>query len=174
MTDEIKVYDESYPTRRLLELIGDKWTPIIVYILGQGTKRYGELRRHLPDVSKKMLTQTLRALERDGLLKRKVYAEVPPRVDYDLTPLGRPGEDTTGPSIFTAIQQDLLDCPWSRKPGWIRPIGASVGQNAVRIVPESQSVSQLGVERTAHLGEVNPVATELESVGAVRPTEVIA
>ena len=89
MTDEIKVYDESYPTRRLLELIGDKWTPIIVYILGQGTKRYGELRRHLPDVSKKMLTQTLRALERDGLLKRKVYAEVPPRVDSDLTPLGR-------------------------------------------------------------------------------------
>ena len=60
MTDEIKVYDEDYPSRRLLELIGDKWTPIIVYILGQGTKRYGELRRHLPDVSKKMLTQTLR------------------------------------------------------------------------------------------------------------------
>jgi DNA-binding HxlR family transcriptional regulator len=89
MTDEITVYDEGYPTRRLLELIGDKWTPIIVYILGQGTKRYGELRRHLPDVSKKMLTQTLRALEQNGLLKRKVYAEVPPRVDYDLTPLGR-------------------------------------------------------------------------------------
>ena len=62
MTDAITVYDESYPTRRLLELIGDKWTPIIVYILGQGTKRYGELQRHLPDVSKKMLTQTLRAL----------------------------------------------------------------------------------------------------------------
>jgi DNA-binding HxlR family transcriptional regulator len=89
MTDEITVYDEGYPTRRLLELIGDKWTPILVYVLGQGTKRYGELRRHLPDVSKKMLTQTLRALERDGLLRRKVYAEVPPRVDYDLTPLGR-------------------------------------------------------------------------------------
>jgi DNA-binding HxlR family transcriptional regulator len=89
MTDSITVYDDSYPTRRLLELIGDKWTPIVVYILGQGTKRYGELRRHLPDVSKKMLTQTLRALERDGLLNRRVYAEVPPRVDYDLTPLGR-------------------------------------------------------------------------------------
>ena len=89
MSDTTAVYDESYPSRRLLELIGDKWTPIIVYILGQGTKRYGELQRHLPDVSKKMLTLTLRALERDGLLKRKVYAEVPPRVDYDLTPLGR-------------------------------------------------------------------------------------
>src|SRR5260370_42368535 len=89
MTDAIKVYDEGYPSRRLLELIGDKWTPIIVYILGQGTKRYGELRRHLPDVSKKMLTQTLRALGRDGQLKRKEYAEVPPRADYDLPPLGR-------------------------------------------------------------------------------------
>jgi DNA-binding HxlR family transcriptional regulator len=46
MTDEIKVYDESYPTRRLLELIGDKWTPIIVYILGQGTKRYAKSLSH--------------------------------------------------------------------------------------------------------------------------------
>jgi DNA-binding HxlR family transcriptional regulator len=89
MIDAIKVYDEGYPSRRLFDLIGDKWTPIIVYILGQGTKRYGELRRHLPDVSKKMLTQTLRALEGNGLLNRKVYAEVPPRVDYSLTPLGK-------------------------------------------------------------------------------------
>ena len=89
MNDEITVYDESYPTRRLLELIGDKWTPVVLYILGQGTKRYGQMQRQLPDVSKKMLTQTLRALERDGLVRRKVYAEVPPRVDYDLTPLGR-------------------------------------------------------------------------------------
>ena len=89
MTDRITVYSQDYPSRRLLDLIGDKWTPIVLYILGQGTKRYGELRRHLPDVSKKMLTQTLRAMERDGLLRRKVYAEVPPRVDYDLTPLGR-------------------------------------------------------------------------------------
>ena len=89
MTDKIIVYSESYPSRRLLELIGDKWTPIILYILRQGTKRYGEMQRHLPDVSKKMLTQTLRALEAAGLLRRTVYAEVPPRVDYDLTPLGR-------------------------------------------------------------------------------------
>lgn len=89
MTDKINVYNEGYPSRRLLELIGDKWTPIVLYILGQGTKRYGEMQRHLPDVSKKMLTQTLRALERDGLLTRKVFAEVPPKVEYDLTALGR-------------------------------------------------------------------------------------
>jgi DNA-binding HxlR family transcriptional regulator len=89
MNDETTVFDEDYPTRRLLGLIGDKWTPIVLFILGHGTKRYGEMQRHLPDVSKKMLTQTLRALETVGLLKRTVYAQVPPRVEYDLTPLGR-------------------------------------------------------------------------------------
>ena len=89
MNDETAVFDEDYPTRRLLDLIGDKWTPIVLFILGQGTKRYGEMQRHLPDVSKKMLTQTLRALEEGGLLKRTVYAEVPPKVEYDLTALGR-------------------------------------------------------------------------------------
>src|SRR5258708_40215273 len=89
MTDKITVYNEDYPSRRLLDLIGDKWTPIVLYILGQGTKRYGQMQRHLPDVSKKMLTQTLRRLEEDGLLTRKVFAEVPPKVEYDLTPLGR-------------------------------------------------------------------------------------
>jgi DNA-binding HxlR family transcriptional regulator len=89
MTDETTVYDENYPSRRLLDLIGDKWTPIVLYVLGHGTRRYGEMQRHLPDISKKMLTQTLRALEKGGLLRRKVYAEVPPKVEYDLTALGR-------------------------------------------------------------------------------------
>ena len=89
MTDETTVYDENYPSRRLLDLIGDKWTPIVLYVLGPGTKRYGEMQRHLPDISKKMLTQTLRALEEGGLLRRKVYPEVPPKVEYDLTALGR-------------------------------------------------------------------------------------
>jgi len=114
MTDEIKVYDEGYPSRRLLDLIGDKWTPIIVYILGQGTKRYGEFQRHLPDVSKKMLTQTLRALERHGLLKRKVYAEVPPRVDYSLTPLGRSFlEPVTSLCAWAQAHQDELDAAYA-------------------------------------------------------------
>jgi DNA-binding HxlR family transcriptional regulator len=89
MSDETTVYKEDYPTRRLLDVIGDKWKPIVLIILGKRMRRYGELQRCLPDVSKKMLTQTLRALEGDGLLKRTVYAEVPPRVEYELTPLGR-------------------------------------------------------------------------------------
>lgn len=89
MPDTSPIYGEDYPSRRLMELIGDKWTPIVIHILGQGTRRYSELQRQLPDVSKKMLTQTLRSLERDGLLRRRVYAEVPPRVEYDLTVMGR-------------------------------------------------------------------------------------
>ena len=88
MSGQITVYGEDYPSRQLLDLIGDKWTPIVLFILGQGTKRYGEMQRHLPDVSKKMLTQTLRALEQDGLLSRKVYPVVPPKVEYSLTKLG--------------------------------------------------------------------------------------
>jgi DNA-binding HxlR family transcriptional regulator len=85
MADATPVYGEDYPTRRLLDLVGDKWTPIVVYIVGGGKQRYSRL----PGVSKKMLTQTLRNLERDGLVRRKVYAEVPPKVEYDLTALGR-------------------------------------------------------------------------------------
>ena len=63
MKTTITIYPASYPSRRLTKLIGDKWTPIILYILGDGRRRYSELQRHLPDMSKKMLTQTLRALE---------------------------------------------------------------------------------------------------------------
>ncbi|HEY7328007.1 MAG TPA: helix-turn-helix domain-containing protein [Gemmataceae bacterium] len=115
MSSQIKVYGEDYPSRQLLELIGDKWTPIILYVLGGGTKRYGEMQRHLPDVSKKMLTQTLRALEEAGLLRRTVYAEVPPKVEYDLTELGRAFlEPVTGlcrwatdhPDELTAVRQN--------------------------------------------------------------------
>lgn len=89
MSEDTTVYDNEYPARRLLDVVGNRWTPIVIFILGRGTKRYGEMQRHLPDISKKMLTQTLRALEEDGLLKRTVYAQVPPRVDYELTALGR-------------------------------------------------------------------------------------
>ncbi|MEU1289815.1 helix-turn-helix domain-containing protein [Kitasatospora sp. NPDC005856] len=77
------------PARQLLDRIGDKWTSLVVNALADGPLRYSDLRRRLAGVSEKMLTQTLRALERDGLLARTVTAAVPARVDYTLTALGR-------------------------------------------------------------------------------------
>lgn len=83
------VYDANCPSRQVLALIANKWTAIIIYCLSQGTKRYSELQREISGISQKMLTQTLRSLERDGIVKRQVYAVVPPMVEYSLTPLGK-------------------------------------------------------------------------------------
>ena len=73
----------------LLSRIGDKWTVLVVQTLGEGPKRFNELRREIPSVSQRMLTLTLRNLERDGLVSRTVTPTIPPRVDYELTELGR-------------------------------------------------------------------------------------
>ena len=73
----------------LLSRIGDKWTVLVVQTLGEGPKRFNELRREIPSVSQRMLTLTLRNLERDGLVSRTVTPIIPPRVDYELTGLGR-------------------------------------------------------------------------------------
>jgi DNA-binding HxlR family transcriptional regulator len=83
------VYDEHCPTRMVLDRIADKWTVLVIGALENETKRFGELRREIGGVSQKMLTQTLRGLERDGLVARMVYASVPPKVEYSLTKLGR-------------------------------------------------------------------------------------
>lgn len=77
------------PTRRALGIISDKWTSLVIVLLAQGTRRFQQLRREIDGITQKMLTQTLRELERNGLVSRKVYAEVPPKVEYSLTPLGR-------------------------------------------------------------------------------------
>jgi DNA-binding HxlR family transcriptional regulator len=84
------VYSETCPTRAILNRIADKWTTLIMGILSSaaGPVRFGEIRRHIDGISQKMLTQTLRDLERDGLVVRTVHPEIPPRVDYALTPLG--------------------------------------------------------------------------------------
>lgn len=74
--------------REVLNRVGDKWSVFIVGLLGDGPRRFSELRRAVDGISQRMLTLTLRGLERDGLVTRKVYATVPPRVDYALTPLG--------------------------------------------------------------------------------------
>ena len=83
------VYNKNCPTRIVLDRIADKWTVLIVGALESKTKRFGELRREIGGVSQKMLTQTLRGLEMDGIVIRKIYASVPPKVEYSLTELGR-------------------------------------------------------------------------------------
>ena len=85
--------DPSNPICRtistLLSRIGDKWTVLVVTTLGEGPRRFNELRREIPSVSQRMLTLTLRNLERDGLVSRTVTPSIPPRVDYALTEMGR-------------------------------------------------------------------------------------
>ena len=81
----------------ILARIGDKWSILIIILLGDGPMRFNELRRKIGGVSQRMLTLTVRGLERDGFLKRTVFPTIPPRVDYELTPLGR--------SLLQPIQQ---------------------------------------------------------------------
>ncbi len=82
------VYEKNCPTRLVLDRIADKWTVLIVIALTKNTKRFSELQREISGISQKMLTQCLRGMERDGLVSRKVYPTVPPKVEYTLTDLG--------------------------------------------------------------------------------------
>ena len=82
------LFDPDCPTRLVLDRIGDKWTVLVVLLLSDGPMRFSELRSHLGRVAPKVLTQTLRRMERDGLVTRQIFAQVPPRVDYELTDLG--------------------------------------------------------------------------------------
>ena len=75
-------------TRTVLDMVGSKWSVDVLYLLASGTRRYSEIFYEVGEISKKTLTQTLRSLERDGLIARRVFAEVPPKVEYSLTPLG--------------------------------------------------------------------------------------
>src|SRR5262249_53962063 len=81
---------EDCPVRQVLDRIGDKWSTLVILMLGKhGMMRFNELAGVIGDVSQKMLTVTLRSLEADGLVARKVYAEIPPRVEYALTDMGK-------------------------------------------------------------------------------------
>jgi DNA-binding HxlR family transcriptional regulator len=88
LTDRGDLFDPACPTRLILDRIGDKWTVLAVLLLSNGPLRFTELRDGIGRVAPKVLTQTLRRLERDGLVSREVFAEVPPRVVYTLTPMG--------------------------------------------------------------------------------------
>lgn len=82
-------FDNRCPTRVVLDRIADKWTALVMVLLEERTMRFSEVQRAIRGISVKMLTQTLRGLERDGLVARTVYPTVPQRVEYALTPLGR-------------------------------------------------------------------------------------
>src|ERR687887_1390914 len=85
----LHVAEDCRAVSEVLARIGDKWTVLVVSLLGDGPKRFNEIRRGLGSISQRMLTLTLRALERDGLLTRTVFPTIPPRVDYELTRLGK-------------------------------------------------------------------------------------
>lgn len=87
-TDKSKetIFIQNCPIRNILSRISDKWSMLVIFTLNQSTSaRFSALRKSIPDISQKMLTVTLRTLEEDGYVRRKVYAEVPPRVEYSLT-----------------------------------------------------------------------------------------
>ena len=98
------VLEPQCPSRLVLERIADKWTALVIQILARGTMRYAELQRAIGGISQKMLTQTLRSLERDGLVQRTVHPVVPPKVESSLTRLGR-----------TLIDPLQGLCRWSEK-----------------------------------------------------------
>lgn len=98
------VMDAQCPSRLVLDRVADKWTALIIQVLARGTMRYAELQRTIGGISQKMLTQTLRSLERDGLVRRTVHPVVPPKVEYALTRLGR-----------TLIEPLQGLCRWSEK-----------------------------------------------------------
>lgn len=83
------IYDPDCPTRAVLDRVGDKWTVLVVLVLRDGPRRFSQVRDQIGGVAPKVLTQTLRRLERDGIVTRTVFPEIPPRVEYALTPLGR-------------------------------------------------------------------------------------
>ncbi len=100
------MFDPACPIRNVLSRISDKWTLLTLYTLSQTDvpMRFGELRRQIPDISQKMLTVTLRTLEDDGFVDRKIYAEIPPRVEYTLT--------ARAESLFPHIQSLVI---WAKE-----------------------------------------------------------
>ena len=96
----VSAWNANCPSRRVLDLIADKWTGLVIATLADGTKRYSQIHRQIEGVSHKMLSQTLRELEGKHLVTRTVYNTVPPQVEYALTPLG----ETLVPALRPLIQ----------------------------------------------------------------------
>lgn len=97
MREKLMQMHDYCATEMALEIIGGKWKLVILRNLFEGTKRFGELKRGMPNVTQRMLTRQLRELEEDGLVRRKVYTQVPPKVEYSLT--------DTGESLESIVRQ---------------------------------------------------------------------
>jgi DNA-binding HxlR family transcriptional regulator len=102
------VYDSRYPARQVLQIVADTWTPIVLFCMRGRTRRFNELQRSIPDISKKMLTLTLRKLEQRGLVNRLVHPVVPPHVDYSLTPAGNKFAEAVALLCEWAMQNKAL------------------------------------------------------------------
>ena len=111
ISESLHVAEDCRAVSEVLARVGDKWTVLVVSTLGDGPKRFNELRKALGSISQRMLTLTLRGLERDGLVTRTVYPTIPPRVDYELTKLGH----------------SLLE-PVSELGGWARKNRAAIAE----------------------------------------------
>ncbi len=85
---DVEIKPDNCPVTFCLKKIGGKWKPIIIYLIRQGINRFGVMQRAIEGISKQMLTKQLRELEADGILARTIYAEIPPRVEYSITPYG--------------------------------------------------------------------------------------
>jgi DNA-binding HxlR family transcriptional regulator len=89
--------------REVLQRVGDKWSVFVIDLLGQGTMRFGELHRSVDGITARMLTVTLRGLERDGIVTRTIHPVIPPRVEYALTPMGQTLRDTMGQLVSWSV-----------------------------------------------------------------------
>lgn len=145
--------------RNVLDRVGDKWSVLVVVLLGGGPQRFGELRRAIDGISQRMLTLTLRNLERDGLVSRTVHPSIPPRVEYELTDLGR--------SLFGP-----LEVIWE----WAQQNHAAIVAARARFDAQRGAVSDAATPAAEHDGEDDlpfPKLAELVR-GRERPVEAPA
>ena len=142
-------YMRACPSRTVLELLSDKWTLLVICALIDGPLRFGELRRKLDGVTQKMLTQTLRSLERDGLLLRTVFATAPPTVEYELTELG----DSTTP-LLAEVRA------WAER-HVVEVLGSRAAYDRRALAAESVGVTRVaaGVRQRAAKARVSAVPT---------------
>lgn len=110
-SDDDAPITQRCPIENTLDILGGKWKPLILYFLLQGTKRFGELQRLMPNVTRQMLTQHLRELEADGIVRRAVYQQVPPKVEYSLTELGQSLEPVLNVMLDWGVQYARLQRP---------------------------------------------------------------